>query len=631
MGTEPSQTPTPPPPPPAASPLRRAPQPATILSPSFSRNPLRATAASASAGPVPSPSSSSDCEEHPCVELFDWWLKRVEGDDRKVRIAGHTERNHKPHLFTSAPIVKRHKACMLEAEDSIIVLIDGPLDLSQMENNGYSLEVCEKFMTGFPCLWESYNLGSQQSCSYTSISRDGRTKFYLERFQIGNFIDKVGSSFLANLLNNSRSSSGNDADSFEKGSYLSNKKPRFEEYTCDLDISAKEKTTAFNEGSTGSLAVCNKVGNQQIDLVVKSFSKQRGHGNIDLSASLTSIEETTRDKTSEDAGNQNEFIHSDAEYQEAGSHLVNSDSIYGMSTESGNQNEFIHADAEHQEVGSHVVNSDSNFDMSTDNMICEMGDGSANAGSAVSQGSKEVLATVLPERANLSPDSCLDNILPISTCNSNNCLENQGFPEIAQHMTLNEEVVPNEDISTSVHSDVESLGNPVGPAEVQRSECDILQGAPRSPKQHVGSAQEQRPEQSMSQGAARSPMIRTPIPDGAPSLRNQHLGSAQEQRSEHFMLKGATRSPMIRTPIPYGHYSPLTRGKAKSSSVSTPESLKLRRTRSGRVVVPTLDPGCQRIVYDRDGLVSGVAGLEFESPPLKGNESRTPESKRRVR
>jgi hypothetical protein len=80
-----------------------------------------------------------------------------------------------------------------------------------------------------------------------------------------------------------------------------------------------------------------------------------------------------------------------------------------------------------------------------------------------------------------------------------------------------------------------------------------------------------------------------------------------------------------------GHYSPLTRGKAKSSSVSTPESLKLRRTRSGRVVVPTLDPGCQRIVYDRDGLVSGVAGLEFESPPLKGNESRTPESKRRVR
>uniref|UniRef100_A0A0E0KQN1 SANTA domain-containing protein n=1 Tax=Oryza punctata TaxID=4537 RepID=A0A0E0KQN1_ORYPU len=587
MASEPPQTPTPTPPAAAAAasgPRRGAPQPATILSPSFSRNPLRA--------PAPFP-SSDDCEEHPCVELFDWWLKRVEGDDRKVRIAGHTERNHKPHLFTSAPIVKRHKACMLEAEDSIIVLIDGPLDLLQMENNGYSLEVCEKFMTGFPCLWESYNLGSQLSCSNTSNSRDGRTKFYLERFQIGNFIDKVGSSFLANLLNNAGSSSGDDADSFEKGSYLSNKKPRFEEYTCDLDILAKEKNTAFNEGITGSPAVCNKVGNGQIDLIAKSFSKERDHGNIDLSASLTSIEEFTGDKTSEDAGNRNEFIHSDAEHQEAGSHLVNSDSIYGMSTESGNQNEFIHSDAEHQEVGSHVVNSDSNFDMSTDNMTCEMGDGSANAGSAVSQGSKEVLATVLPERANLSPDSCLDNILPISTCKSNNCLENQGFPEIAQHIALNEEVVPNEDISTSVHSDVESLGNPVGPAEVQRSECDMLQGALRSPKQHVGSGQEQRPEQSMSQGAARSPMIRTPIPDG--------------------------------------HYSPLTRLKAKSSSVSTPESLKLRRTRSGRVVVPTLNPGCQRIVYDRNGSISGVAGLELESPPLKGSKSRTPARKRKAR
>uniref|UniRef100_J3M5H6 Uncharacterized protein n=1 Tax=Oryza brachyantha TaxID=4533 RepID=J3M5H6_ORYBR len=95
------------------------------------------------------------------------------------------------------------------------------------------------------------------------------------------------------------------------------------------------------------------------------------------------------------------------------------------------------------------------------------------------------------------------------------------------------------------------------------------------------------------------------------------------------MSPGATRSSMIRTPVPYAHCSPLTRAKAKSSSVSTPESLELRRTRSGRVVVPPLDPGCQRIIYDKDGLVSGVAGLELQSP-LKGSNSRTPAKKRRA-
>uniref|UniRef100_J3LWW1 SANTA domain-containing protein n=1 Tax=Oryza brachyantha TaxID=4533 RepID=J3LWW1_ORYBR len=532
-----------------------------MLSPSFSRNPLRS-----SAGPVP-----FHCdEERPCVELFNWWLERVEGDDRKVRVAGHAERGRKLHLFTSAPIVKRHEACFLEAEDSVIVLINGPLDLSQMQKHGYSLEVCEKFMVGFPYFWERYNLGSQASSCKTSKLQDSSTKFYLEKFQLGNFIDKVGYSFIASLLNNGTHFSG-DAGSFENVFYLSNKKPRFEEYACDIDISAKENTTAFNEGNEGSSAVCNKVGNGKIDLIVESTSKDRDHG-------VTSTEEFTRDETSEQAGNQNEFIHPDVEDKEAASHLVNSDSIY---------------------------------DKSTDNMTFGMGDGSANAGSSVGQGSKEVLATVLPERANFSSDDCLDNILPISTCNSNNCVENQTCLEIAQHITLNEEVVQNEDMSTSVHSDGESLRNqrgiifmmsssylaclsvvflmihmykrldniylekqPAGPAKEQISKSNVLQGAQRWPKKHVGSAQEQRPER--------------------------------------YMSPGATRSPMIRTAIPYAHCSPLTRAKAKSSSVSTPESLELRRTRSGRVVVPPLDPGRQRIIYDKETLKHHASGEQVK-------------------
>jgi hypothetical protein len=44
---------------------------------------------------------------------------------------------------------------------------------------------------------------------------------------------------------------------------------------------------------------------------------------------------------------------------------------------------------------------------------------------------------------------------------------------------------------------------------------------------------------------------------------------------------------------------PLTRTKAKGKALSlaTPESLK-RSTRSGRLIVPRLDPGSQKIIYD---------------------------------
>jgi len=48
--------------------------------------------------------------------------------------------------------------------------------------------------------------------------------------------------------------------------------------------------------------------------------------------------------------------------------------------------------------------------------------------------------------------------------------------------------------------------------------------------------------------------------------------------------------------------------------MSTPEALKLSKTRSGRVVVPTLDAGYQRIVYDMDGRIIGVIGLDSPSP-----------------
>jgi SANTA (SANT Associated) len=44
--------------------------------------------------------------------------------------------------FTSAPIVKRHDTFTLEAADGLIVKVEGMINQTNTQNNGFSLEVC---------------------------------------------------------------------------------------------------------------------------------------------------------------------------------------------------------------------------------------------------------------------------------------------------------------------------------------------------------------------------------------------------------------------------------------------------------------------------------------------------------
>ncbi|KAF8765964.1 hypothetical protein HU200_008005 [Digitaria exilis] len=88
--------------------------------------------------------------------------------------------------------------------------------------------------------------------------------------------------------------------------------------------------------------------------------------------------------------------------------------------------------------------------------------------------------------------------------------------------------------------------------------------------------------------------------------------------------------------------SPVTRSKLKAPSITTPDSVKMKRSRSGksfgfricasakyrsffcfdpsrnffsgRVIVPRLDPGTQNIIYSPDGSISGVTNLEAQFP-----------------
>ncbi|CAD6338738.1 unnamed protein product [Miscanthus lutarioriparius] len=98
-------------------------------------------------------------------------------------------------------------------------------------------------------------------------------------------------------------------------------------------------------------------------------------------------------------------------------------------------------------------------------------------------------------------------------------------------------------------------------------------------------------------------------------LGKQPVGQPKKRISSHEKCRSATRSPRTRNPASYVLWSPLTRDKATALSMSTPEDLKLKRTRSGRVIVPKLDEGCQSIVYGKDGLIAAVVGLDSPAVP----------------
>ncbi|KAG0501462.1 hypothetical protein HPP92_001534 [Vanilla planifolia] len=74
----------------------------------------------------------------------------------------------------------------------------------------------------------------------------------------------------------------------------------------------------------------------------------------------------------------------------------------------------------------------------------------------------------------------------------------------------------------------------------------------------------------------------------------------------------------------------LSRIKEKKLSILTPDSLNLKRSRSGRVLVPRLDCS-MRIVYDADGSISGTALIETSTTASKGSRSNPTGTKAKKR
>ncbi|XP_044973999.1 probable trehalose-phosphate phosphatase 2 [Hordeum vulgare subsp. vulgare] len=80
--------------------------------------------------------------EHPHVTLWEWWLVRLKGEERKLAVSGFTKKND---LFTSAPIAQRYESLTLQDEDGVVVLFHGSFSLLRMRENGFSAQYIGEF------------------------------------------------------------------------------------------------------------------------------------------------------------------------------------------------------------------------------------------------------------------------------------------------------------------------------------------------------------------------------------------------------------------------------------------------------------------------------------------------------
>ncbi|XP_020586528.1 uncharacterized protein LOC110028852 [Phalaenopsis equestris] len=102
------------------------------------------------------------------VLLRNWWLRKAEKGSDGIRLAvgGFTECGKAMRLFDSSPITKRHDAYTLETSDGITIRIEGFINKKRTLDNGFPLEACKTFLIGFPTTWTDFANGS--SCEKLS-------------------------------------------------------------------------------------------------------------------------------------------------------------------------------------------------------------------------------------------------------------------------------------------------------------------------------------------------------------------------------------------------------------------------------------------------------------------------------
>ncbi|KAK6943680.1 SANT associated [Dillenia turbinata] len=109
------------------------------------------------ASPPPPLLSKSHFQKTVC--LNDWWLMKSKNDvnGKRLAIGGNfTSKQHAARAFCSAPIMKRYDIFTVETADGICIKFNGLINKDRTIENGFSVEVFRHFLFGFPAHWEKY-------------------------------------------------------------------------------------------------------------------------------------------------------------------------------------------------------------------------------------------------------------------------------------------------------------------------------------------------------------------------------------------------------------------------------------------------------------------------------------------
>ncbi|KAL0343586.1 UNVERIFIED_CONTAM: hypothetical protein Sangu_1246000 [Sesamum angustifolium] len=109
------------------------------------------------------------------VLLHDWWLIKADAssDGKRLGVGGFTSKESQGiRSFSSAPIVQRHDAVTLKTVDGMTIMIHGQINRSRTLENGFSQEVCDDFVIGFPYYWEEFAAQSaDEESAHFSVSK----------------------------------------------------------------------------------------------------------------------------------------------------------------------------------------------------------------------------------------------------------------------------------------------------------------------------------------------------------------------------------------------------------------------------------------------------------------------------
>ncbi|KAI9161749.1 hypothetical protein LWI28_020336 [Acer negundo] len=529
------------------------------------------------------------------VCLYDWWLIKSDEifEGKRLAVAGRSSTELKPiRIFTSAPIVKKHDIFTLETADGICIILKGFINKSRTKENGFSDEVFRHFLIGFPPYWEAY-----------------KEKCLEEEFTTG--------PGLVPIRDTNGSATGHGAVAGMK-----NANPNTTPINYEVNGKNKHNVEDINESSEN---VSEKVttdaskGSDSQNLAAEdnNFEKAKDHASENLLLSM-SCDVNVVSLPKDNLALPVEF----SSYEFSGNCV--DDTMNFPTVESDiNVNGFaptkVHTNALNvlpSNSGSRKTRSQNKRSGFTGSVKCK---------------NKEFM----PDTSKRSDG---ENLKSCSSSTAIHSLKKMDILEAARSQSINKMVRNMSENSDGKKKERHAKGNKMGSATLVSDGTSSLEGMnifdfcddelQQPTHDTVVKDNSKQGKDHRKESQAGTPRQK---PNNSDRSRNEFSDTNHQYESETAVgereatAKGDSSKMKARRKIKFDtQASPLTRGRKEN--IVSPESMSCKRSRSGRLLLPSLDFWCNQIaVYDADRKITGIQ----VATPSKGSKSEPPKKRSR--